>query len=265
LTLLKYWIFCKLPIPSDPDLLITAKWESPTAKFNYEGALRNSTLELSIHYSHHKKATMKRILLSAVVLTTYISSFAQNDSTGEIKKHAPNLATVHTIEGKTLKGWFYRLDDDQVILLPAGSKKFNLASLANPGITDNTINIGVDQIQSISLRKKNSVLKGALIGLGIGALTGVIAGFVSGDDPVQPYNSGQDPYSALGNVFIAFDNSFAMTAGEKAAGGAILLGGTGAIIGTIVGAIAKKKFIIGGKKEVYRDLQGDLMKRLIVQ
>jgi hypothetical protein len=47
--------------------------------------------------------------------------------------------------------------------------------------------------------------------------------------------------------------------------GALFLGGTGAIIGTIVGAIAKKKFIIGGKKEVYRDLQGDLMKRLVVQ
>ena len=68
-----------------------------------------------------------------------------------------------------------------------------------------------------------------------------------------------------GNAFIAFDNSFAMTAGEKAVAEAILLGGTGAIIGTIVGAIAKKKFIIGGNKKVYRDLQGDLMKRLIIQ
>jgi hypothetical protein len=145
--------------------------------------------------------------------------------------------------------------------LPAGNKKISLTSLANPDIKDNTINIGVDQIQSISLRKKNSVLKGALIGLGVGALTGVIAGLASGDDPVQPYYSnGQDPYG-LGNFFVALDNSFAMTGGEKATGGAIFLGGTGAIIGAIVGAIAKKKFVIGGKKEVYRDLQGDLMKR----
>ena len=84
---------------------------------------------------------MKQILLSAIVLTMYVSSFAQNDSAAEIKKHVPNLATVHTIEGKTLKGWFYRLDDDHIILLPAGNKKFSITGLANPDIKDNTINI----------------------------------------------------------------------------------------------------------------------------
>ena len=56
-----------------------------------------------------------------------------------------------------------------------------------------------------------------------------------------------------------------MTAGEKAMFGAIGLGTSGAIMGIIIGAIAKKKFIIGGKKEVYHDLQSDLMRKLIVQ
>jgi hypothetical protein len=208
---------------------------------------------------------MKQVFLSTILVAATLTLSAQNDSATETKKHVANMATIHTTDGKTVKGWFYRQDDNQVILLPAKNKKFNLTGLANPNITDNTIHMNADQIQSISLRKKNSVLKGALIGLGIGVATGIIAGFASGSDPIQPYNSGQDPFSALGNVFIAFDNSFAMTAGEKAVGGAILLGSAGAIAGIIIGAVAKKKFIIGGKKKVYHDLQGDLMRRLIVQ
>ena len=209
---------------------------------------------------------MKQILFSTILLATTLTSFSQaDDSIKEIKKHVPSLATIHTTEGKTLKGWFYKSDDNNIVLLPEKYKKFNSASLANAEIKSNTINIDVEQIQSISLRKKNSVLKGALIGFGIGALTGVIAGLASGNDPVQPYySSNQDPYG-IGNFFVSINNSFALTAGQKAIGGAILLGGTGAIIGTIVGAMAKKKFIIGGNKKVYRDLQSDLMKRLIVQ
>jgi hypothetical protein len=206
---------------------------------------------------------MKQIFFSVILLAISISSFAQEDSVQRIKKHVPNMATIHTIGGKTLKGWFYRLNDDQVILLPAKNKKLALAGSANTN--DNTINIGVDQIRSISLRKKNSVLKGALIGLGVGVLTGTVIGLASGNDPVEPYySSSQDPHG-MGNFFVSLNNSFAMTAGQKAIYGAIGLGTSGAIMGIIIGAIVKKKFIIGGKKEAYRDLQGDLMKRLIVQ
>ena len=56
-----------------------------------------------------------------------------------------------------------------------------------------------------------------------------------------------------------------MTAGEKALAGAILGGLTGTLTGFLIGKLTKKKFTIGGKKDTYRDLQGDLMKRLIVK
>src|SRR5436190_4377125 len=202
---------------------------------------------------------MKQIFFSAMLIAICISSFGQDDSAQKIKKHVPNLATIHTTEGKTLKGWFYKMDDNQIILLPSKTKKLSVAYLAKTN--ENTINLGVEQIRSISLRKKNSILKGALIGLGVGVLTGTVIGLVSGNDPVEPYySSNQDPYG-VGNFFVSLNNSFAMTAGEKATVGAIGLGTSGAIIGIIIGAIAKKKFIIGGKKEVYHDLQDDLMKR----
>jgi len=56
-----------------------------------------------------------------------------------------------------------------------------------------------------------------------------------------------------------------MTAGEKAVAGGIALGAGGAIAGVIIGAIAHKKFTIGGKKEKFHDLQADLMRRIVVK
>jgi len=200
---------------------------------------------------------MKQIIFSTVLLFTIQLSFAQNDSTVTTKRHIPSMATIHTTGGETVKGWFYKMEDDRVVLLPSKNKNFK-------AVNDN-INLGVDQIRTISFRKKNSVLKGTLLGLGIGAVAGIIIGFASGDDKKEPYyDYNQDPYG-IGNFFVSINNAFTMTAGEKALAGGIGLGVSGAIIGTIIGAVAKKKFIIGGKKEVYRDLQGDLMKRLIVQ
>ena len=54
-----------------------------------------------------------------------------------------------------------------------------------------------------------------------------------------------------------------MTAGEKAAFGGLGLGLTGAVMGTILGTVAKKKFIIGGRKEKFRDLESEIMMRLV--
>ncbi len=63
-------------------------------------------------------------------------------------------------------------------------------------------------------------LKGAAIGFFIGAPVGAIIGFASGDDPG-------------GRGFFHF------TAGEKAAVGAAVLGGVGAIIGYAIASIGK--------------------------
>ena len=54
-----------------------------------------------------------------------------------------------------------------------------------------------------------------------------------------------------------------MTAGEKAVGAGLGLGITGAIVGTVIGALAKKKFTINGKKEKFRDLQAEIMMKLV--
>lgn len=53
-----------------------------------------------------------------------------------------------------------------------------------------------------------------------------------------------------------------MTAGEKAVAGGFLLGTGGALVGTITGVLARKNFIVDGKKERFRDLQSEIRMKL---
>ncbi|MEI9909239.1 MAG: hypothetical protein WDO71_06025 [Bacteroidota bacterium] len=147
-----------------------------------------------------------------------------------------------------IKGRLYAINDDQLVLLKS---------------VNNQQYIPVENIKSFSLRRKNSILKGALIGFGTGALTGIIMGLASGDDSVDEYpDASTDPWG-IGTFGTALNNAFALTAEEKALVGGIGMGASGAIIGTIIGAVAKKKFIIGGKKEKFRDLRAELMMKLV--
>lgn len=202
---------------------------------------------------------MKHQLFILILIAFTASVSAQTDTTQKEKRQVPNLAIIRTMDGKKIKAWFYRINEDSVYLLPTG-KKMSRSAFLNAGINKNNFAYPLSQVNTISLQKKNAALKGTLIGLGAGIVTGVVIGFASGDDPIEPYTG--NPFE---DFFIALNNSLAMTAGEKAVTGGLTLGMAGALSGFIIGKIAKKKFTIGGKKETYRDLQGDLMKRLITR
>ncbi len=70
-------------------------------------------------------------------------------------------------------------------------------------------------------RPNNNLWTGVLIGAGVGLFSGVIGGFISGDDPENQW--------------------FAMTAGEKAAVGGAIFGLGGAVVGGVIGLFIKKK------------------------
>jgi hypothetical protein len=205
-----------------------------------------------------KKTIMKNLLLLTFSVLT-IPVFGQTDTAAKAKKLVPHLAIIRTMDGSKTKGWLYKMDDNNIYLLPANRKKLSLSEFKSPDLNKSAMNFNISQINTISTQKKSAGLKGALIGLGAGTLIGVISGFASGDDPVTPYTG------TFADPFIAIGNAFAMTAEEKAVANGIGLGLTGAITGFVIGKLAKKKFIIGGKKESYRDLQGELMKRLILK
>jgi len=189
---------------------------------------------------------MKQNLLLAVLLAAVLSAAAQKDSIATNNSTSPRLATISTMDGAKFKGWFYKIDDNKIYLLPAGQSAKQ--AMSNPGITNDNGHYNIDalQINTISLKKKNAGLRGALIGFGVGAAAGVIAGFASGDD---------DPTN----------DWFALTAGEKAVVFGALGGVTGALIGGIAGALAKKFFVIGGKKDLYRNERAELNKLAMVK
>ena len=205
---------------------------------------------------------MKNYLLGFIVFFFTVSTFSQTDSTAPVKKTVPSIATIKTLDGKKVKGWFYKMNDENIYLLPVSRNKkyFRSSEFLAPDANAGGFNVQVSQINTIALQRKNAGLKGTLIGLGTGAIIGALTGFISGDDPIQ--ECGPNDFFCIG---AAINNAFAMTAGEKAFVGAIGLGLTGALTGFILGKVAKKKFIIGGKKDTYRDIQGELMKRLIIK
>ena len=190
---------------------------------------------------------MKKTLLIAACSIAIVFSQAQTESS-TVKRQKIFITSVTTMDGKTLKGSLSTISDTQFIL------KTNNQQMVVPA----------ENLKSFTMKRKHSALRGALIGFGVGAAAGIIIGLASGDDPVMTYNPG--PYGdplGLEAIGVAMNNAFAMTAGQKAVAGGIGLGVTGAIVGTIIGAVAKKKFIIGGKKEKFHDLQGELMTKLV--
>jgi hypothetical protein len=209
-----------------------------------------------------KQLIMKNYLLSFITFFFAISVFSQTDSTASEKKVVPSIATVKTLDGKTVKGWFYKMNDENIYLLPVKKNKkyFRSSDFLSPDVNAGSFNIQVSQINTIALQKKNAGWKGILIGLGAGVVTGALLGFISGDNPIQ--ECGPNDFFCLG---AAINNAFAMTAGEKALAGALGLGLAGSLTGFILSKVAKKKFIIGGQKDTYRNLQGELMTRLIIK
>ena len=202
---------------------------------------------------------MKNITIISLLSFCCLAAHTQtlNDSIAT-KKSKPYIGIVEQMNNLKLKGWFFTMSEDSVYLLSSNTKLLEPSMYNNPFLMKETVAIPVTNINSISFKKKNAGFKGALIGLGTGALVGMIVGFAGGDDPVQPYTGG------FGDLFVALGNAFAMTAGEKAAMGALSGGILGAGTGAILGAVLKKKFVIGSDKAVYNNLHDELMKKVYI-
>jgi hypothetical protein len=91
----------------------------------------------------------------------------------------------------------------------------------------------------VEIYKKGKVGRSVLTGFAIGAFVGAVIGYASGDDT---------------GTFFAF------TAGEKAFGLGVGVGGLGALTGLIIGLAARKNFVIRGKKEKYERMRTKMMK-----
>ena len=172
---------------------------------------------------------MKKLPFLVIYVLTFFVSKSQPEN-GSAKKVKPFNVYITTVDNKSITAALRSANDS--LLLVTGSK-------------GNQWQIPAENIQSFSIRRKNSVGKGALIGFGIGAVTGIISGLASGDDPVS--NDAPDDFSSV------FSPSVNTTSVGKAATRGFGFGIGGAIIGGISGALMRKKFVIGGRKETFRD------------
>lgn len=189
---------------------------------------------------------MKKLLSLIACLFILVISKAQSDSVSPQKPRV-FIASIKTMDKEIIRGRLVAINDSQLLLKSFNGQQF----------------IPSENISSFTIKRKNSVLRGTLIGFGIGAVTGIIIGLASGDDPIMSYpDPGNDPFG-LGTFVAGIHNAFAMTAGQKAVAGGLFLGTSGAVVGAIIGAVAKKKFIIGGKKQKFHDLQGAVMMKLV--
>jgi hypothetical protein len=207
---------------------------------------------------------MKNYLLGFIAFIFTGSVFSQTDSSTTEKKTVPSIATVKTLDGKTIKGWFYKMNNESVYLLPVqrNKKYFRSSEFLLPDINEGGFNIQGSQIKTIALQKKNAGSKGFLIGLGVGVTAGIIIGFNKGDSPGY-YQSD----AGFFNIYPGGQTGFipGETAEAKAAKNGVKYGIIGGIAGLIIAKLIKKKFTIGEHKDTYRNQQEKLMKRLIIK
>jgi len=191
---------------------------------------------------------MRKIKWLAILLLILFAknSTAQTETISTTRKPLPSIANINTMGGGNAKGWFYKMDEDNIYLLTVKKETgyFRSAKYKMPDLNERALKMQIDQINTIAFQKKNAEAKSMLIGLGIGVVSGTIIGFASGDDP---------------------PGIFSFTAGAKATIGAMVLGGLGSFTGFIISKVAWKKYLIGGKKETFKNMQGEMIKRLIVK
>ncbi len=164
---------------------------------------------------------MKYSIVFSISIVFIISSFnSYSQDTATLIPPHVYKIILQTTEGKTLNG--------------------NLEQINSSAILMNMNTYNFENINTVKIYRKGSVGRGLLIGFLSGALTGIAYGIISGDD---------DP-----------NQWFAMTAGEKAFGGAVVFGAAGSLTGLIIGLI-HKQFTINGKKEKYQQMRGSLARK----
>jgi len=182
---------------------------------------------------------MKRLPILVVCLLGFLVSKSQVNN-GSAKTVRPLKTHITTIDNKNIKATLRGINDSMLLVTGSQGSQWQIPA---------------ENIQTFSMRRKNSVGKGALIGFGIGAVTGIITGLAKGDDPVD-----NEPVYNFSSVF---SDPLTSTAGGKAFSAGIGMGIGGAILGGMIGALLEKKFTIGGKREIFRDLQAEIMNKLV--
>lgn len=158
--------------------------------------------------------------------------------------------------GESLMGYIGAFNDSAIWLTDdAASIRFNMVE------RESLAAIHYRNIEKVIVRRKNATGRGLLFGALAGLGTGITTGLIIGDDPPCYYSGPADPSNLFG-LGTALCEAFRTSATQKAValGGAGALGG--AIIGGVIGAVAKKRYVINGRKEGFQTLQLSVLERI---
>jgi len=89
-----------------------------------------------------------------------------------------------------VKGSLYQLNNSSLILVPNAKIKQNSKGEMKSSV------FKIDQVNTLKIRRKGSIVKGTVIGAVSGLAIGVIIGFISGDNKEKPHPMSWEPYKA---------------------------------------------------------------------
>ena len=165
------------------------------------------------------------------------ASMIQAQDTPTYHPHFLN-ARVLSSGGRISDGYVYALSDTALLL--SRSKRF--PDLYDTAAHEGIQNFSYHDLRYVTVHKSGGTARSVLLGLCIGAATGAIIGYVSGDDPT--------------------DQWFALTASQKAFAVGTFGGIVGALTGLIVGVAGHRTFVIKGKKEKFDYMSRRLAARI---
>jgi hypothetical protein len=183
-----------------------------------------------------KFSTMKNLSVVALIVLCMLNSLTAQDTSKRIKIYKTWVSMMNDPIKTT--GVLYEIKDSLIVI----SNSFALKDYYKNRFEKTGID--VKNIELIKVRRKNNIGAGALTGLLVGFATGVMLGFMNGDDP---------PCSSNSWGCIRF------SAEAKAMMGGITFGVIGVGIGALAGSI-KISIPINGSLDKYNKNKSKLRK-----
>jgi hypothetical protein len=184
---------------------------------------------------------MKHIYLTILILISSAKAFSQDSIALYRYKEVVFNTTIRHTTSKThdvTKGTLVNITDSSLVLSPTAIPFLLL-------MPRDTFSIPYSSITSVTLRKKGGAGRGALWGLLIGATSGIVTGFISGDDPKGQIMS--------------------FSAGTKATAFGIIFGLLGTATGIVIGSLPRQSFYINKKQAAVKNMRATLLEQLYLK
>jgi hypothetical protein len=186
--------------------------------------------------------------LTAQDSSTGAPGIAGNFGTSVILRKKIFKTTIILANGSVNKGYLASLSDSVLSLSPYPLPVQSGAYPQHPWQT-----FDYSSLQTVRLQRKASLGRGLLYGALTGLTVGVLAGMIEGSDPDQTVQ--------IPDFFGAGSFSFTVR-GTTSLEKSIVLGATGmltgAIIGGVIGLLSHKKFTLRGKRQKFLDMRSSV-------